>query len=75
VHDGYPVVFIAAPGDEMMMINHVSEVTCGGAGPSPSQLGTLRFAPTSTTISSFPKRTATCGRSWRRCQHSLWPTI
>jgi glucosamine--fructose-6-phosphate aminotransferase (isomerizing) len=27
VHDGYPVVFIAAPGDEMMMINHVNEVT------------------------------------------------
>jgi glucosamine--fructose-6-phosphate aminotransferase (isomerizing) len=27
VHEGYPVVFIAAPGDEMMMINHVNEVT------------------------------------------------
>ncbi len=30
VHDGYPVVFIAAPGDEMMMINHVNEVTVRG---------------------------------------------
>jgi hypothetical protein len=30
VHDGYPVVFIAAPGDEMMMINHVNEVTTRG---------------------------------------------
>jgi glucosamine--fructose-6-phosphate aminotransferase (isomerizing) len=27
VHDGYPVLFITAPGDEMMMINHVNEVT------------------------------------------------
>jgi len=27
VYDGYPVVFITAPGDEMMMINHVNEVT------------------------------------------------
>ncbi len=30
VHDGYPVVFITAPGDEMMMINHVNEVTTRG---------------------------------------------
>jgi glucosamine--fructose-6-phosphate aminotransferase (isomerizing) len=30
VHDGYPVVFFAAPGDEMMMINHVNEVTTRG---------------------------------------------
>jgi glucosamine--fructose-6-phosphate aminotransferase (isomerizing) len=30
VHDGYPVVFFAAPGDEMMMINHVNEVTVRG---------------------------------------------
>jgi glucosamine--fructose-6-phosphate aminotransferase (isomerizing) len=30
VHDGYPVVFITAPGDEMMMINHVNEVTVRG---------------------------------------------
>ncbi len=29
VHDGYPVAFIAAPGDEMM-INHVNEVTVRG---------------------------------------------
>jgi glucosamine--fructose-6-phosphate aminotransferase (isomerizing) len=27
VHHGYPVLFITAPGDEMMMINHVNEVT------------------------------------------------
>ncbi len=30
VHDGYPVVFMTAPGDEMMMINHVNEVTTRG---------------------------------------------
>jgi glucosamine--fructose-6-phosphate aminotransferase (isomerizing) len=30
VHDGYPVVFITAPGDDMMMINHVNEVTTRG---------------------------------------------
>ncbi len=30
VHDGYPVVFIVAPGDEPMMINHVNEVTTRG---------------------------------------------
>jgi glucosamine--fructose-6-phosphate aminotransferase (isomerizing) len=30
VHDGYPVLFIAAPGDEMMIINHVNEVTTRG---------------------------------------------
>ncbi len=30
VHDGYPVVFIVAPGDEMMMINHVNEATVRG---------------------------------------------
>jgi glucosamine--fructose-6-phosphate aminotransferase (isomerizing) len=30
VHDGYPVIFITAPGDEMMMINHVNEVTTRG---------------------------------------------
>jgi glucosamine--fructose-6-phosphate aminotransferase (isomerizing) len=30
VHDGYPVVFITAPGDEAMMINHVNEVTTRG---------------------------------------------
>jgi glucosamine--fructose-6-phosphate aminotransferase (isomerizing) len=30
VHDGYPVVFFTAPGDEMMMINHVNEVTTRG---------------------------------------------
>jgi glucosamine--fructose-6-phosphate aminotransferase (isomerizing) len=30
VHEGYPVVFITAPGDEMMMINHVNEVTVRG---------------------------------------------
>jgi glucosamine 6-phosphate synthetase-like amidotransferase/phosphosugar isomerase protein len=34
VHDGYPVVFITAPGDEMMMINPVlrnrNEVTTRG---------------------------------------------
>jgi glucosamine--fructose-6-phosphate aminotransferase (isomerizing) len=30
VHDGYPVLFLAAPGDEMMMINHVNEVTTRG---------------------------------------------
>jgi glucosamine--fructose-6-phosphate aminotransferase (isomerizing) len=30
VRDGYPVVFVTAPGDEMMMINHVNEVTTRG---------------------------------------------
>ncbi len=30
VHDGYPVLFITAPGDEPMMINHVNEVTTRG---------------------------------------------
>jgi glucosamine--fructose-6-phosphate aminotransferase (isomerizing) len=30
VHDGYPVVFYTAPGDESMMINHVNEVTVRG---------------------------------------------
>jgi glucosamine--fructose-6-phosphate aminotransferase (isomerizing) len=30
VHDGYPVMFITAPDDEMMMINHVNEVTARG---------------------------------------------
>jgi glucosamine--fructose-6-phosphate aminotransferase (isomerizing) len=30
VHEGYPVLFITAPGDEMMMINHVNEVTTRG---------------------------------------------
>jgi glutamine---fructose-6-phosphate transaminase (isomerizing) len=30
VHDGYPVVFFTVPGDEMMMVNHVNEVTCRG---------------------------------------------
>jgi glutamine---fructose-6-phosphate transaminase (isomerizing) len=30
VQDGYPVVFFTAPGDEMMMVNHVNEVTVRG---------------------------------------------
>jgi glucosamine--fructose-6-phosphate aminotransferase (isomerizing) len=30
VEDGYPVVFVTAPGDETMMINHVNEVTVRG---------------------------------------------
>jgi glucosamine--fructose-6-phosphate aminotransferase (isomerizing) len=30
VSDGYPVLFITAPGDETMMINHVNEVTVRG---------------------------------------------
>ncbi len=30
VHDGYPVIFLSAPGDESMMINHVNEVTTRG---------------------------------------------
>lgn len=30
VHDGYPVLFITAPGDEAMMISHVNEVTTRG---------------------------------------------
>jgi len=30
VHDGYPVLFITAPGDEATMINHVNEVTTRG---------------------------------------------
>ncbi len=30
VHEGYPVLFITAPGDESMMINHINEVTTRG---------------------------------------------
>jgi glucosamine--fructose-6-phosphate aminotransferase (isomerizing) len=30
VYDGYPVLFVTAPGDETMMINHVNEVTTRG---------------------------------------------
>lgn len=30
VHEGYPVLFITAPGDEAMMISHVNEVTTRG---------------------------------------------
>jgi len=30
VHEGYPVLFITAPGGESMMINHVDEVTTRG---------------------------------------------
>jgi glucosamine--fructose-6-phosphate aminotransferase (isomerizing) len=30
VYDGYPVLFLTAPGDESMMINHVNEVTTRG---------------------------------------------
>jgi glucosamine--fructose-6-phosphate aminotransferase (isomerizing) len=30
VRQGYPVIFITAPGDEAMMINHVNEVTTRG---------------------------------------------
>ena len=30
VYDGYPVLFITAPGDEMMMVNHINEVTTRG---------------------------------------------
>ena len=30
VYDGYPVLFISAPDDARMMINHVNEVTCRG---------------------------------------------
>jgi glucosamine--fructose-6-phosphate aminotransferase (isomerizing) len=30
VYDGYPVVFVTAPGDAAMMVNHVNEVTCRG---------------------------------------------
>lgn len=30
VHDGYPVVFVTAPDDAAMMVNHVNEVTCRG---------------------------------------------
>jgi hypothetical protein len=30
VHGGYPVALITAPGDEMMIINHVNEVTVRG---------------------------------------------
>jgi glucosamine 6-phosphate synthetase-like amidotransferase/phosphosugar isomerase protein len=35
VHDDHPVLFITAPGDEMMMVNHVNEVT------TRSETGTL----------------------------------
>ncbi len=30
VHDGYPVLFLTAPGDEAMMISHVNEVKTRG---------------------------------------------
>jgi len=30
VYDNYPVVFVTAPNDATMMINHVNEVTCRG---------------------------------------------
>jgi glucosamine--fructose-6-phosphate aminotransferase (isomerizing) len=30
VREGYPVLFVTAPGDETMMINHVNEVTVRG---------------------------------------------
>lgn len=30
VYEGYPVVFITAPDDAVMMVNHVSEVVCRG---------------------------------------------
>jgi len=30
VYDGYPVVFVTAPDDAAMMVNHVNEVTCRG---------------------------------------------
>ncbi len=30
VQEGYPVLFLAAPGDEMMIVNHVNEVTTRG---------------------------------------------
>ena len=30
VHDGYPVLFVTAPEDAAMMVNHVNEVTCRG---------------------------------------------
>ncbi len=30
VHEGYPVLFVCAPGDAPMVVSHVSEVTCRG---------------------------------------------
>ncbi len=30
VYDGYPILFVTAPDDAKMMINHVNEVTCRG---------------------------------------------
>jgi glucosamine--fructose-6-phosphate aminotransferase (isomerizing) len=33
VHDGYPVVFVVAPDDASMIINHVNEVSCRGGRP------------------------------------------
>lgn len=30
VHDGYPVLFVVAPEDATMIVNHVNEVTCRG---------------------------------------------
>jgi glucosamine--fructose-6-phosphate aminotransferase (isomerizing) len=30
VYEGYPVLFVSAPDDARMMINHVNEVTCRG---------------------------------------------
>ena len=30
VYEGYPVIFVTAPDDAAMMVNHVNEVTCRG---------------------------------------------
>jgi glucosamine 6-phosphate synthetase-like amidotransferase/phosphosugar isomerase protein len=58
VHDGYPVLFVTAPGDKMMMINHVKEVTTRGGWAIALAPSIRRFAPTSTTALSCPIRTA-----------------
>lgn len=33
VHDGYPILFVTAPDDAAMMVNHINEVACRGGRP------------------------------------------
>ena len=33
VQDGYPIVFVTAPDDAAMMVNHINEVSCRGGRP------------------------------------------
>lgn len=33
VHDNYPILFVTAPDDAAMMVNHINEVACRGGRP------------------------------------------